>query len=52
LTLIEIQPGRVIAHHWSQQGQADLRPFFKQHRLSRKGVKVALLDRKREASTL
>ena len=28
-----------------------MRPFFKKHGLARKGVKVALLDRKREVST-
>jgi hypothetical protein len=52
LNLIEMQRGRVVVHHWGQQGQADLRPFFKQHRLARKGVKVALLDRKQETTTV
>jgi hypothetical protein len=52
LNLLEIRPGRVVVHHWGQQGQADLRPFFEQHGLARKGVKVVLLDRKREASTI
>jgi hypothetical protein len=51
LNLLELRPGRVVVHHWGQQGQGDLRPFFKQHRLAKKGVKVALLDRKREVST-
>jgi hypothetical protein len=51
LNLLELRPGRVVVHHWGQQGQGDLRPFFKQHGLARKGVKVALLDRKREVST-
>ena len=51
LNLLEIGPGRVVVHYWGTQGQADLRPFFKQHRLARKGVKVALLDRKREVIT-
>ncbi len=52
LNLLEIRPGRVVVHHWGQQGQGDLRPFFKQHRLARKGVHVVLLDRKWEASTV
>jgi hypothetical protein len=51
LNLLEIGPGRVFVHHWGQQGRGDLRPFFKEHGLARKGVKVALLDRKREVST-
>ena len=29
LNLIEIHPGRVVVHYWGQQGQGDLRPFFK-----------------------
>jgi hypothetical protein len=52
LNLIEIHPGRVVVHFWGTQGQGDLRPFFKQHGLARKGVKVALLDRKRETTTV
>jgi hypothetical protein len=34
-----------------QQGQADLRPFFKQHSLAKQSVQVALIDRKRETIT-
>jgi hypothetical protein len=52
LNLLELQPGRVAVHHWGQQGQGDLRPFFKAHSLTGKGVGVTLIDRKREASTL
>lgn len=52
LNLIELQPGQVIVHHWGQQGQGDLRPFFKTHGLTRKGVNVTLLDRKRELTTV
>jgi hypothetical protein len=52
LNLLEIGPGRVVVHYWGTQGQADLRPFFKKHGLARKGVKVALLDRKRETTTV
>jgi hypothetical protein len=51
LNVIEIYRERVVVHFWGQQGQGDLRPFFKQHGLARKGVRVALLDRKREVTT-
>jgi hypothetical protein len=51
LNLLELRPGQVIVNHWGQLGQGDLRPFFKQHGLARKGVRVALLDRKREVGT-
>src|SRR5262249_61272770 len=52
LNLLEIEPGRVVVHFWGQQGRADLRPFFKQHGLATQGVKVALIDRKRETTTV
>ncbi len=52
LNLLELRPEQVVVHHWGQQGRADLRPFFKQHGLARKGVRVVLLDRKREATTV
>jgi hypothetical protein len=52
LNLLELRPGRVVVHHWGQQGQGDLRPFFKQHGLARHDVEVVLLDRKREVTTL
>ncbi len=52
LNLIEIQPGQVEVHYWGQQGQGDLRPFFKTHGLTRKGVRVTLIDRKRELTTV
>ena len=45
LNLIESSPGRVVVHYWGQQGQGDLRPFFKRHGLARKGVKVVLIER-------
>src|SRR5215470_4662134 len=51
LNLIEIQPQRVVIHHWGQQGQADLRPLFKKHSLAKQGVEVFLSDRKREVVT-
>jgi hypothetical protein len=37
LNLIELDPGRVVVHHWGQQGQADWHPFFKHQGLARKG---------------
>ena len=52
LNLIEIRPDRVVVHFWGEQGQGDLHPFFKAHGLARKGVKVVLLDRKRETATV
>jgi hypothetical protein len=52
LNLLELRPGRIVVHHWGQQGIADLRPFLKQHRLARKSVQVALIDRKRELATV
>jgi hypothetical protein len=51
LNLIELHPGRVVVHHWGQQ-RANLWPFFKQHGLARKGVQVALIERKRETTTV
>jgi hypothetical protein len=51
LNLLELHPGQVIVQQWGQQG-ADLPPFFKQHGLARKGVRVALIDRKRETTTV
>jgi hypothetical protein len=48
LSLLELRPGRVVVHDWGRQGKADLRPFFKQHSLAKKGVEVFLIDRKRE----
>jgi hypothetical protein len=59
LNLIEVWPSalplwpeRVTVHYWGQQGQGDLRPLFKQHGLTRRLVKVTLIDRKRESSTV
>jgi hypothetical protein len=51
LNLVELRPGRVVVHHWGQQGQAALRPFFKKHSLAKQGVEVFLIDRKREVVT-
>jgi hypothetical protein len=52
LNLLELRPGWVVVHHWGQQGQGDLRPFFKNHGLAKRDVQVALIDRKREATTV
>jgi hypothetical protein len=51
LNLIELQPEHVIVTHWGQQ-QADLRHFFKTHRLARQEIAVELRDRKKEAATM
>ena len=48
LNLIELNPGHVLVQHWGQQGQADLRPFFKAHHLTRRDVEVVVFDRKNE----
>ncbi len=50
LNLVEIRENQVLVHCWSQQ-LADLRPFFKDHRLTSPDVKVTLLDRKKENAT-
>ncbi len=50
LNLIELHPDQVVVHHWSSL-RADLRPFFKQHRLARPEVEVVLRDRKKEIVT-
>lgn len=47
LNLLELRPGTVVVHHWGQH-LADLRPFFKQHRLARPEIVVSLRDRKNE----
>ena len=51
LHLLEVLSGRVVIHFWGQGGQADLRPFFKQHDLARHDVEVLAIDRKRELVT-
>ncbi len=52
LNLLELRPERVVVHHWGEQGRADLRHCFKKHDLARTGVRVSLIDRKREATTV
>jgi hypothetical protein len=49
LNLLELHPERVVVHHWASQ-RADLRPFFKQHRLARPEVEVVLRERKKEVT--
>jgi hypothetical protein len=51
LTLIEIQPARVVIHHWGEDGQGDLRSFLNKESLAKQGVEVFLIDRKREVIT-
>ena len=50
LNLLELRPEQVVVHHWGPH-RADLRPFFKQHRLARSHVEVVLNDRKKEVVT-
>jgi hypothetical protein len=52
LNLLETWPAAIVVHHWGPQGQGDLRPWFKRHGLARKCVRVALIDRKRETTTV
>lgn len=52
LNLIELHPGRVVVHHWGQQGRVDLRPWFKMHGLARPDIKVVVRDRKREVAVV
>lgn len=51
LNLIELQPEHVAVQHWGTQGLADLRPFFKAHRLARPEIEVVLRERKKETVT-
>lgn len=51
LNLLELHPDQVVVHYWGQHGQADLRTFFKQHRLARPEMVVVLRDRKKEVAT-
>lgn len=50
LNILELHPGQVEVQHWGHN-RADLRPFFKQHRLARQEITVELRDRKKEAVT-
>ena len=52
LNLIEIQPERVVVHHWGREGLADLRSFFRKHSPAKQGVEVFLIDRKQEVITV
>jgi hypothetical protein len=52
LNLLELRPGRVVVHFWGTQGQTDLRHFFKTHGLAKRGVQVALIDRKQGLATV
>jgi hypothetical protein len=50
MNLLELHPEQVVVHHWGQH-RADLRPFFKQHRLARPEIEVVLRERKKEVVT-
>jgi hypothetical protein len=51
LNLLELHPGQVEVQHWGQHGLADLRAFFKLHRLARPEIEVVVRDRKKEVIT-
>jgi len=51
MNLLEIQGNRVHVQFWGTDGQADLKPFFKQHGLARQEISVELRDRKKETVT-
>lgn len=53
LNLLEVHADQVVIHYWGQNGLADLRPFFKLHRLARPEIEVVVRDRKKGiASTM
>jgi len=51
LNLLEVHERKVHVHYWGTKGQADLKPFFKQHGLARQDIAVELQDRKKEVVT-
>jgi len=48
LNLLEVQGNQVHVQFWGQHGLADLKHFFKSHRLARPEIEVVLRDRKKE----
>ena len=50
LNLLEVRSKQIVVHYWSQ-GRADLRPFFKTHKLARPEIEVVVRERKREVIT-
>lgn len=52
LNLIRTSKSKIVVHHWGQQGLADLRPFFKEQRLSRPEIAVELFNRKSEVRSV
>lgn len=50
LNLAEVQPGRLIVHHWTQL--ADIRAFCKRHQLARADVQVATVRHKNGLVTI
>jgi len=51
LNLLEVHERRVHIQFWGTNGQADLKPFFKDHGLARPEIEVVLKDRKKETVT-
>lgn len=51
LNLLEVQPGRVVVHHWASLCAA-LKPFFKAHGLARPEIDVVLRDRTKETVSI
>lgn len=52
LNLLEVQADQVVIHYWGQNGLADLRPWFKAHRLARPEIKIVVRDRKKEVTVV
>jgi len=51
LNILELRPEKVVANYYGQQGQVDLRPFFKQQGLAHSQIEVILRDRKKDIIT-
>ena len=51
LNLLEVHEHTVHVQFWGTNGQADLKSFFKQHRLARPEISVELRDRKKEVTS-
>ncbi len=52
LNLLELRPKKVVVKYYGQQGQVDLRPFFKQKGLAHSQTEVVLHDRKKDIITM
>ena len=51
VNLLEVHEQRVQVQFWGTKGQAELKPFFKQHGLARPNIRVEFRDRKKETVT-